>query len=277
MLRRYILFLKRSPIITAVLAIIYIMVCIKTVDTNTNFQTFIVRTMLCGAVCFFLYQISGDKTLAASYNSTGYVVKTSAAFLVMASVAGILSILMSLGTDVPVRDNIPKELLILFLMFMSVGLFEELAFRAVINDAIIYKFRNWKYVFVLSAVVSSLVFGAVHVLGFDITSRMAWMQAIGKTLSAGVFGLTLLIMYWKTRNIWACGVVHGLYDFLASISMAVFKNPGFKEHRYVAPDEAAVPVIVMYSILTVLEIAVLLVIWKKVGKKIDFDEIRRTW
>ena len=277
MLRRYILFLKRSPIITAVLAIIYIMVCLKTVETSTHFQTFIVRTMLCGAVCFFLYQISGDKTLAASYNSTGYVVKTSSAFLVLAAVFGIFSLVMSLGTGLPMRENIPKEILILFLMFISVGLFEELAFRAVINDAIIYKFRNWKYVFVLSAVVSSIVFGAAHVLGFDVTSRLAWMQAVGKTLSAGVFGLALLIMYWKTRNIWACGVVHGLYDFLAAINMGVFKMPEEAHRSYIAEDAAAVPVIVLYSVLTIVEIVILLVIWKKVGKRIDFDEIRRTW
>ncbi len=35
-------------------------------------------------------------------------------------------------------------------LFISVGLFEKLAFRAVINDAIIYKFREKKYTFPLS-------------------------------------------------------------------------------------------------------------------------------
>ena len=109
-------------------------------------------------------------------------------------------------------------------MFISVGLFEELAFRAVINDAIIYKFREKKYVFVLSAVVSSLVFGAAHIVGeFDATSAIAWGQAVAKTLESGVFGLALLILYWKTRNIWACGVAHGLFDFFAGYTVRQFR------------------------------------------------------
>ena len=277
MLRRYILFLKRSPIITAILAIVYIIVCIKTVDSSTNFQVFIIRTMLCGAVCFFLYQISGDKTLTASYNSTGYVIKVSLGLLIIPTFFGIMSLVGSLRSGAPVSDNPALDTLILFLMFMAVGLFEELAFRAVINDAIIYKFREWKYVFVLSAVVSSIAFGAAHVVGFEATSYLAWLQAIGKTLSAGVFGLALLILYWKTRNIWACGVVHGLYDFLASFSMGVFESPAMNQNTYVAPDEAAVQAIILYSVLTVLEGIIALIIWKKVGKKIDFNEIRENW
>ena len=162
-------------------------------------------------------------------------------------------------------------------MFMAVGLFEELAFRAVINDAIIYKFREWKYVFVLSAVVSSIAFGAAHVVGFEATSYLAWLQAIGKTLSAGVFGLALLILYWKTRNIWACGVVHGLYDFLASVSMGVFESPAMNHNTYVAPDESAIQAIILYSVLTVIEGVITFIIWKKIGKQIDFDDIRRNW
>lgn len=277
MLRRYIMFLKKSPIITALLAIVYIMVCIKKVDTSTNFQVFLVRTMLCGAVCFFLYQISGDKTLTSSYNSTGYVIKVSIGFLIIATLIGIVLMVMSLQGDAPISDNPVLGTLVLFLMFMAVGLFEELAFRAVINDAIIYKFREWKYVFVLSAVVSSIAFGAAHVIGFNTSSYLAWLQAIGKTLSSGVFGLALLILYWKTRNIWACGVVHGLYDFLASFSMGIYKSPALQHTSYVASDENAIQVIILYSVLTVIEGAFALIIWKKIGKKIDFKKIRKDW
>ena len=277
MLRRYILLLKKSPIITALLAIVYIMVCIKKVDTSTNFQVFLVRTMLCGAVCFFLYQISGDKTLTSSYNSTGYVIKVSIGFLIIATLIGIVLMVMSLQGDAPISDNPVLGTLVLFLMFMAVGLFEELAFRAVINDAIIYKFREWKYVFVLSAVVSSIAFGAAHVIGFNTSSYLAWLQAIGKTLSSGVFGLALLILYWKTRNIWACGVVHGLYDFLASFSMGIYKSPALQHTSYVASDENAIQVIILYSVLTVIEGVFALIIWKKIGKKIDFKKIRKDW
>lgn len=66
MLKRYILFLKKYPVVNAVIAVVYAMVCIKTIKTESMFQMFILRTLLCGAMAFFLYQLSGDKTLASS-------------------------------------------------------------------------------------------------------------------------------------------------------------------------------------------------------------------
>ena len=195
MLQKYILFLKRHPLITAAIAITYAILCLKCVPAETDFQVFLVRTMLCGAMAFFLYQISGDKTLTSSYNSTGYVIKVASGFWIISFIMGVISLLSMAASGAKVNENPVKHIIILFLMFLFVGLFEEMAFRAVINDAIIYAFRDKKYVFVLSAVVSSVVFGAAHVIGFDVSSGLAWAQAVGKTASAGIFGLVLLFLY----------------------------------------------------------------------------------
>ena len=277
MLKKYIEFMKRSPLITATLCIVYVVICFKSVPTQTHFQFFIVRTMLCGAACFFLYQISGDKTLAASYNSTGYVLKYSLGFLIVAFVLGTIMLISDISEKSPLLQNPVLELPVVFLMYMSVGLFEELSFRAVINDAIIYKFRNWKYVFVLGAVVSSLVFGAVHVLGgFDPFSAVAWGQAVGKSLEASFFGLALLILYWKTRNIWACGLAHGLNDFLTDYTSGLFISQT-ESHSYVQAGEDAGKLLWVYVGLVVINLIFVLIIWKKVGKTIDFEKIRREW
>ena len=152
-----------------------------------------------------------------------------------------------------------------------------MAFRAVINDAIIYAFRDKKYVFVLSAVVSSVVFGAAHVIGFDVSSGLAWAQAVGKTASAGIFGLVLLFLYWKTRNIWACGVVHGVYDFMISFGSGIYDTTQETHHTYVAPDEAAIPVIITYAVMILITLFILWRVWKKIGKQIDYNGIRENW
>ena len=34
----------------------------------------------------------------------------------------------------------------------------------------------------------------------------------------------LFLLYWKTRNIWACAIVHGLFDFFPSISGAIYNR-----------------------------------------------------
>ena len=278
MLKKYIEFMKRSPHITAAICIVYVVVCFKTVPTETDFQFFIVRTMLCGAVCFFLYQISGDKTLASCYVSTGYVIKNSIGFLVMSLIMGSVLLLSNIDDKVPLKDNPVLGFIIIFLMFISVGLFEELAFRAVINDAIIYKFREKKYVFVLSAVVSSVVFGAAHIVGeFDATSAVAWGQAVAKTLETGVFGLALLILYWKTRNIWACGVVHGLFDFFAGYTEGLFVPVKTSGSSYINTGEDGVRILITYFAIAAINAVLTFLVWKKVGKTIDFEKIRRDW
>ena len=278
MLKKYIEFMKKSPLITAALCIVYVVVCFKTVHTETHFQFFIVRTMLCGAVCFFLYQISGDKTLASCYVSTGYVIKNSIGFLVMSLIMGSVLLISNIEEKVPLKENPILGFIIIFLMFISVGLFEELAFRAVINDAIIYKFREKKYVFVLSAVVSSLVFGAAHIVGeFDATSAVAWGQAVAKTLESGVFGLTLLILYWKTRNIWACGLAHGLFDFFAGYTEGLFVPVTNSGSSYINTGEDGARILITYFIIAAINAVLTFIVWKKVGKTIDFEKIRREW
>ena len=275
MLRRYIAFLKKHPLITAAVAIAYALICIHALREDTDYQVLIVRTLLCGAMAFFLYQISGEKTLVSSYNSTWYVIKVAMGFWIFALPLGVLSFFSN--AEYPFWDNIPLHMLTVFLMFIFVGLFEEMAFRAVINDAIVYRFREKKCVFVLSAVCCSLVFGAAHVIGANLSSPLAWGQAIGKTVSTGVFGLALLFLYWKTRNIWACGVVHGVYDFLLSFNKGIFNMSDAGPVSYVRGDEVGMAVIVVYAVTTLIDLIIVWVVWRKVGRKINYQEMRETW
>ena len=113
-------------------------------------------------------------------------------------------------------------------------------------------------------------------MGADLSSPIAWAQAAGKTVSCAVFGLAILILYWKTRNIWACGIIHGVYDFLLSVSMCIFQSDT-QRLTYVMPDEYGKPVLIVYGITTLIELLILLFVWMKVGRKIDYKEIRENW
>ena len=274
MLKRYILFLKKYPVVNAVIAVVYAMVCIKTIKTESMFQMFILRTLLCGAMAFFLYQLSGDKTLASSYNSTWYCIKVGLGFWILALPIGILGLLNS--ASLPAADNIPIQTITVFLAFLFVGLFEEMAFRAVINDALIYQFRDNKYLFVIIAVVSSLVFGACHIVGADLSNIEAYGPAIGKIIQTGVIGLSLLFLYWKTRNIWACGVIHGVFDFILSIDKCFFVKPE-QAMNYVATGEAGKMQMIIYAVITLVELFIFWMIYRKIGKEIDYDKIRKEW
>ena len=275
MLKKTVEYLKKHPIIAAALTVIFGTVCVYTIPVENNFHRFLVRTALCGFVSFVLYQISGEKTFESSYKNTGYVLKYFSAFLIISLIQGVLLLLGNIQSSTMV-DNPVTGLLNTFLFFISVGLFEELLFRAVINDAILYELRDKKNVFIIIALVSSLVFGAIHTVDVDVTSLTAWALAIGKTLETAVFGFASLILYWKTRNVWACGIAHGLYDFLTAFSTGIFKSAQ-ETSSYVAVNDNSSYSLIMYGVRTVIALIITFIIWKKVSKTIDFEKIRREW
>lgn len=275
MLKKIVEYLKKHPIIAAELTVIFGTVCVYTIPVENNFHRFLVRTALCGFVSFVLYQISGEKTFESSYKNTGYVIKYFSAFLIISLIQGVLLLLGNIQSNTMV-DNPVIGLLNTFLFFISVGLFEELLFRAVINDAILYELRDKKNVFIIIALVSSLVFGAIHTVDVDVTSLTAWALAIGKTLETAVFGFASLILYWKTRNIWACGIAHGLYDFLTAFSTGIFQSAQ-ETSSYVAVNDNSSYSLIMYGVRTVIALIITYIIWKKVSKKIDFEKIRKEW
>jgi len=275
MLKKTVEYLKKHPIIAAALTVVFGTVCVYTIPVENNFHRFLVRAMLCGFVSFVLYQISGEKTFESSYKNTGYVIKCFSVFLIISLIQGILLLLGNIESSA-VADNPVMGLVNTFLFYISVGLFEELLFRAVINDAILYELRDRKNVFLIIAIVSSVVFGAIHTVDVDVTSITAWALAVGKTLETAVFGFALLILYWKTRNVWACGITHGLYDFLTAFSTGIFQSAGTTT-SYVAVSDNSAYALIMYGVRTVIGLIMVFIIWKKVGKKIDFENIRKEW
>lgn len=149
--------------------------------------------------------------------------------------------------------------------------------QVIINDALLYSFRNHKHIFIWIAIISSLVFGAVHVItGSIFTSPMAFGLAVLKTLSAGICGVCWLLMYWKTRNLWGIALLHALCDFptfLQSALTEVNVSLGGAENY----TGAGVAGLAVYLVQIVCSVIAFIILWKKVGKTIDFEDIRRNW
>jgi membrane protease YdiL (CAAX protease family) len=171
----------------------------------------------------------------------------------------------------------PVRLLLAVIACVFVGLFEELTFRVVINDALLYSFRNHKHIFIWIAIISSLVFGAVHVItGKVFSSPMVFGLAVLKTLAAGLGGLCWLLLYWKTRNLWGIALLHGLCDFPTFFQSALTEvnvSIGGADHY----TGAGVEGLGLYLFQIACSLAAFIILWKKVGKTIDFEEIRKNW
>ncbi len=277
-------FLKKQPFFTAVTGVAASVAGIMFLHCDTYFDEGLLRVILSLAMCAILYLISGTKTFDQCEKTTGFVIKRLSGFIIFALAltvfAGAVTILGThfSGKDiVQFQKNIPLQFIINAFMFFFVGLFEELAFRAVINDGIVYQFRNRKGVFAASAVISSFIFGWVHIMGADVSEPVLFAQAALKTLSTGLFGFGFLILYWKTRNIWACGLAHGLYDFLSSVTGCILVTEEPAGDTYVRTGTQGVAGSVTLLLNLILNLILVIHIWKKVGRTIDFEEMRKSW
>ena len=275
-------FFKKFPVLLGLAAMAMCTASILTLDPpDICFEGILLRVILSFACIGVLFMISGSKVLENCQNRTWYGVLRLSPFLILPILGGIGALFINLRNEKLV-DNWPLRILTICILLFTVGIFEELIFRAVINDALLYQFRNKKWVFVAITFISCLVFGWVHVLGTDVSTPLAFAQATMKTITTGLWGFGFLIVYWKTHNIWACAIAHWLYDFLSVTPNMIFEA---KEVEYVLEGTMEVEGIVVdkgivgmagYIILLLINVVIVLTMIR-LFKSIDFKEIREKW
>lgn len=94
---------------------------------------------------------------------------------------------------------------------LSVGFFEEIIFRGVILIFLLEQFPNTKKGIFLSIVISSAIFGFMHI--FNILGA-GFGQTIMQIGYSFILGMMWAIILLKTRNIWLCVILHSIYNFL---------------------------------------------------------------
>ena len=98
---------------------------------------------------------------------------------------------------------------------ISVGLFEEMAFRGCIFSFVLQR-RGRRVVDVFwSIVISSAIFGAVHIVNiFMGADPGGTVLQIGYSFLIGAMCSVILV---KTHNIWFCVILHAVYNFAGGV------------------------------------------------------------
>lgn len=275
-MRKTIDFLKQHHIITAIIAVAVAFASTRLFVQDSIAIIALLRILLTMTMSMFVYLISREKTFENCHTTTGYVFRWGLVTIIFELIlfVGFIGTLFS-GESVAAAGW-PTRLLLAIVACIFVGLFEELTFRAVINDALLYSFRNNKHIFIWIAVVSSLVFGAVHVIGPNMFSSGAITGTLLKTVSTAISGLCWLILYWKTRNIWGIALIHGLCDFTTFIQSAITETTAKLGGAENYSNTGAIGNGI-YIAQIVFSLIALIILWNKIGKKIDFEEIRNNW
>jgi len=94
---------------------------------------------------------------------------------------------------------------------LSIGLFEEIAFRGVLFPAYLENHRATTKQIFLSALLSSAVFGGIHLFNLFIGAGPGgvFLQVGYSFLIGGMCSVVLL----RTHSVWICVLLHALFDF----------------------------------------------------------------
>lgn len=135
--------------------------------------------------------------------------------LVLGAVAGMVSLGAVLqGATLDVKLLLVVQVGMLCLL---TGVFEEGVFRVLAMDAFAPALGGGRRGLLAAAVVSSVLFGALHVsLGDSATAvgAAAVAQTALKPLQASLFGFFMASVYVVTRNLWALAILHGAFNLV---------------------------------------------------------------
>lgn len=221
-------FTKKCPFILAILTFFFMLGLLKLMgfmpDGPLSFG--IIEAVMAVIVFVVTFLFMGKEKVSFSTKGFGYgfgLLRGYYIFMVCLTVFGILAnILISVVN----KTGFPYQL-IPFINITIVGLFvgivEEFTFRGLMFGGLVQKFGSSKKSIVISAFISGLSFGALHVLGSvlqgDVTDAGSAATAVLKIFQCAILGIILCFVYYKTRNLFVVAALHSLDDFLLFVTV----------------------------------------------------------
>lgn len=286
-MKRIIEFLKKQPLITGLIGMLFVGLAVRYLGPRMvgNLEAGALRLALALSAAVFLYLISREKAFEKCNNRTGYVILVLLPTLLISIIGFISKFVVNIRDGAPLAKGWLSGIILITFYDLCVGLLEEISARGLINDAMLYQFReskmSTKQLFVTIAIADLVIFGVIHIIGSDFSTMSAVGFGILKTVSSGISGLAYLFLYWKTRNLWAVAIAHGLFDYLIEFPSVLFQEVGAvasNTQDYVSmTGELAIANLGTQLILIAFDIAILIWIWKWHMKDVDFEEIRKVW
>ena len=101
-----------------------------------------------------------------------------------------------------------------FIITLAIGIYEELLCRGLLFNSFKIYFGNTKKGVYLSAIFSSLIFGIMHLTNL-IWSPSLIISTICQVIYATFVGFLFCVIYYRSKNLISCMLLHGIFDFTA--------------------------------------------------------------
>lgn len=130
----------------------------------------------------------------------------------------IIAILFQFASNYqPPEKNFPEALplvIYFFIVTLAIGIYEELLCRGLLFNSFKNYFGDTKKGIYLSAILSSLVFGIMHLVNL-IWSPSLIISTICQVIYSTFVGFLFCVIYYRSQNLISCMLLHGIFDFTA--------------------------------------------------------------
>ncbi len=131
---------------------------------------------------------------------------------------GLVILILNI-TTIYKEINIPVILNLATFCFL-IGIAEEFLCRGWLLNEFLERFKDSKKNIILSIVLSSLVFGAMHITNIFVGQTL--IDTLVQILNATFIGIIFACIYYKTKNIWSVVLIHAFWDFSIMIGETVY-------------------------------------------------------
>ena len=180
--------------------------------------------------------------------------RASILVIVIAAVLMCIDVPAYFAEGYEVSPDWPVRMLLVLILCVGTGLFEEGVFRGMIFGGLMALLGKTRAGIMAAAVISALIFGAAHIVpDGSITAYTAAdvAQMVLKTLEAGMLGFFLAAMLLTTRSMWGIAAVHALNNFLLMVFPIGLFNDSLAT-EYVVQGEETMAVIILYAVMVAL-------------------------
>lgn len=113
------------------------------------------------------------------------------------------------------------EIIAFTVIMFLVGVLEEVLHRGIILNSLLDKWKDKSNGIMLSAIVSSVIFGAVHIVTWIIQPNMP-IYTLTQMIMATMGGILFSAIYIRSKNIWANIWAHTFIDWFTMIFTMFF-------------------------------------------------------
>lgn len=203
--------------------------------------------------------LGGARWLRPSIKSVGHMWRFMGYLIVLQVLLGVIAFLSTAASmtdaelDAVTSEMAAGNFAYLTILCLLVGINEEVMFRGLFLGGLLARLGDKKSGVIASAVVSSLVFGAFHVIGsVDLSNHLSLAQGIMKTLQTGLFGFVLCAPVLEDHNLGGAISYHGFNDWLIMLGY-IFTGVPDELTNYVLDDpQVAMVAIGVYAAMSLL-------------------------